>query len=85
METGPAQPPAASQVYVGICDCPSAVGTFVLTFVLIVALLSPVLGGAYYSTSPCANYPPKEAAMIGPASLGCFQESMDTWQVTPKW
>lgn len=74
MKNWPAQPLAASQVYVGICDCPSsAVGTFVLTFVLIVVLLPPVLGGAYYSTSPCANYPPKEAVMKGPASWGVFR------------
>lgn len=86
MDNWPAQPPAASQVYVGICDGPGgAVSTFTLTFILSLALLPLSLGGAYFSTSPCVNFPPKEAVMTGPASLECFQESMDTRQVTPRW
>lgn len=66
--------PAASQVCLGICDDPSgAVGTFILTFVLILALLPPGLGRGCYSTSLCVPLPPKEAVMIGSASWGVFR------------
>lgn len=41
MKSWPAQPPEISQVYVEICDGPSGkVGTFALTFVLILAVAS---------------------------------------------
>lgn len=42
-------------------------GTFAFTFVLMLALPPPGLGGACYSTSPHVNFLPKEAVMIGPA------------------